>query len=109
VFSVIEARSMAPAGGAYVYGVDVLEAFRGRARFPPHGVAGALVQAALARAAALGLARLDMEVRAPASAAMVRRMGAKPVVARPLSLTRLLMATSGDYERLSIPVPRVSP
>lgn len=107
VFSVIEARSMAPAGGAYVYGVDVLEAFRGRARFPPHGVAGALVQAALARAAALGLARLDMEVRAPASAAMFRRMGAKPVVARPLSLTRLLMATSGDYERLSIPVPRV--
>jgi hypothetical protein len=39
---------------------------------------------------------------------MFRRMGAKPVVARPLSLTRLLMATSGDYERLSIPVPRVS-
>jgi len=109
VFSFIEARSMAPAGGAYVYGVDVLEAFRGRTRFPPHGVAGALVQAALERAAALGLARLDMEVRAPASAAMFRRMGARPVVARPLSLTRLLIATSGDYERLSIPVARISP
>lgn len=105
VFSFIEARSMAPAGGAYVYGVDVLEAFRGRARFPPHGVGGALVQAALERAAALGLARLDMEVRAPASAGLFRRMGARPVEAQPLSLTRLLMATSGEYERLSITVP----
>jgi ribosomal protein S18 acetylase RimI-like enzyme len=109
VFSFIEARSMAPSGGAYVYGIDVLEAFRGRARFPPHGVAGALVLAAMERAASLGLARLDMEVRAPASAAMFRRMGARPVTARPLSPTRLLMATSGDYERLSIAVPPRGP
>ncbi|MFN3449708.1 MAG: hypothetical protein ACK44F_13505, partial [Roseococcus sp.] len=44
------------------------------------------------------------EVRAPASAALFRRMGARPMTARPLSLGRLLMATAGDYERLCIPL-----
>ncbi|WP_027284980.1 GNAT family N-acetyltransferase [Rubritepida flocculans] len=104
VFSAIEARSRALPGGAYVYGIDVLEPFRGRARFPPHGVGGALLLAASAWAAARGLDRLEAEVRAPASAALFRRMGARPMTARPFSLGRLLMATAGDYERLCIPL-----
>ncbi|MCX8133921.1 MAG: hypothetical protein N3D18_08145 [Roseococcus sp.] len=104
VFSAIEARSRALPGGAYVYGIDVLEPFRGRARCPPHGVGGELLLAARAWAAARGLARLEAEVRAPASAALFRRMGARPMTARPFPLGRLLAATAGDYERLCIPV-----
>jgi ribosomal protein S18 acetylase RimI-like enzyme len=105
VFSWIEARSRARPGGAYIYGIDVLKRFRGQKRFPPHGVGGALIQAAIGRTASLGLAHLDMEVRTAAARALATRMGALPVVAQRLSLTALLMATSGDYTRLSITVP----
>jgi ribosomal protein S18 acetylase RimI-like enzyme len=104
VFAWIEARTQPRPGGAYLYGIDVLEGFRGRQRFPPHGVGGELIQAALGRCAMLGLAPLDMETRNPAAHALMTRMGAMPVVARRLSLTRLLLATSGDYERLSIAI-----
>lgn len=105
VFSFIEARSRARRGGAYIYGIDVLMRFRGQKRFPPDGVGGALIQAAIARTAELGLAHLDMEVRTAAARALATRKGARPVVAPRLSLTRLLMATSGDYSRLSIAIP----
>ncbi|MBX9748612.1 MAG: GNAT family N-acetyltransferase [Roseococcus sp.] len=105
VFSAIEARSRPRRGGAYLYGIDVLEGFRGRARFPPHGVGGALIDAAIRRSATLGLAPLEMETRNPAARALMTRMGARPVVARPLSWTGLLMATAGEYERLAITIP----
>ena len=105
VFSAIEARSRPSPGGAYLYGIDVLEGFRGRARHPPHGVGGELIRAAIGQTARLGLARLDMETRNPAARALMTRMGAEPVVAPRLSLTRLLMATAGDYERLTITIP----
>jgi hypothetical protein len=104
VFWAIEARSRASRGGAYLYGIDVLEGFRGRARFPPEGVGGALIAAAVRQSAALGLAALDMETRNPAARALMTRMGARPVRAARLSVTGLLMATAGDYERLSIPI-----
>lgn len=105
VFAFIEARSRARRGGAYIYGIDVLKRFRGQKRFPPLGVGGALIQAAIERTASLGLQHLDMEVRTPAARALATRMGARPVVAPRLSLTGLLMATSADYTRLSIAIP----
>jgi ribosomal protein S18 acetylase RimI-like enzyme len=104
VFSAIEARSRGGRGAAYLYGLDVLEAFRGRRRFPPDGVGGALLAAAIRQTAALGLAALDMETRNPAARALMTRMGARPVQAARLSFTGLLMATAGDYERLRIPI-----
>lgn len=105
VFSAIEARSRPCPGGAYLYGIDVLEAFRGHWRFPPRGVGGELIHAAIQRSAALGLTPLEMETRNPAARALMTRMGARPVVARRLSWTGLLMATAGDYERLGIAIP----
>jgi ribosomal protein S18 acetylase RimI-like enzyme len=105
VFSVIEARSRGGRGAAYLYGIDVLEGFRGRDRFPPEGVGGALLAAMVRQAGALGLAALEMETRNPAARALMTRMGARPVRAARFSFTGLLMATSGDYERLRIPIP----
>lgn len=105
VFSRIEARSRPRPGGAYIYGTDVLKRFRGQKRYPPHGVGGEMILAAIGRSAALGLAHLDMEVRTPAARALAMRMGARPVVAPRHSFTGLLMATSGDYTRLSIAIP----
>ncbi len=106
VFSLIEARSRAAPGGAYLYGIDVLEGFRGPSRFPPDGVGGALIRCAMQRANSLGATRLEMETRNPAARALMLRMGARPVTAPVLSWTRLLMASSGDYERLCIALPR---
>jgi GNAT superfamily N-acetyltransferase len=105
VFSAIEVRSRPRPGGIYLYGIDVLDAFRGHRRFPPRGVGGALLHAAIRRGAALGLTPLEMETRNPAARALMTRMGARPVVAPRFSWTGLLMATSGDYERLSIAIP----
>ena len=109
VFAWIEARSRARPGGAYIYGIDVLKRFRGHRQFPPHGIGGALIAAAIARTATLGLSALDMEVRTAAARALATRMGARPVVAPRLSLTGLLMATAADYERLSIAIPPPRP
>ncbi len=100
VFSWIEARTRPRPGGAYIYGLDVLKPWRGHKR--GRDVGGALMAAAVEAATRLGYASLDMEIRRPAIRALVRRAGAVPVVARPVSLTRLLMATAGDYERLTI-------
>lgn len=105
VFGWIEARTRPRPGGNYLYGIDVLQGFRGHRRFPPRGVGGELIRAALRRSAKLGLAPLDMETRNPAALALMTRMGARPLVARRLSLAGLLMATSGDYERLTIAIP----
>ena len=103
VFSWIEARTQPRLGGAYIYGIDVLKAWRGHR----HGrdVGGALIRAAVERCAQLGLTTLDMEVRRAAARALAVRMGAVPVVARRFSLTGLMVATSGEYERLSIAIP----
>jgi ribosomal protein S18 acetylase RimI-like enzyme len=102
VFGWIEARTRPRPGGGYIYGLDVLKPFRGH----KHGrdVGGALMQAAVRATARLGLTSLDMEIRRPAIRALVTRMGAVPVVAPRLSLTRLLMATAGDYQRMTIAV-----
>lgn len=104
VFSWIEARTQPRPGGAYIYGIDVLKPWRGH----KHGrdVGGALIRAAVEASARLGLATLDMEVRRVAARALAVRMGAVPVVAPRYSLTGLLVATSGEYERLSIRIPR---
>lgn len=104
VFSWIEARTRPRAGGGYIYGLDVLKPFRGHKR--GRDVGGALMQAAVAATARLGLASLDMEIRRPAIRALVTRMGAVPVMAPRLSWTRLLMATAGDYDRMTIAIPR---
>lgn len=104
IFSWIEARSRARPGGAYIYGIDVIKQFRGQRQFPPHGVGGALIQAAIERTQSLGLSQLDMEVRTAAARALAIRMGARPVIAPRFSLTGLLMATSADYVRLSIAI-----
>jgi hypothetical protein len=101
VFSWIEARTQPRPRGAYIYGMDVLKAWRGH----KHGrdVGGALMAAAIEAMTRLGYNSLDMEVRRPAARALARRAGAVPAAAAPrLSLTRLLMATAGDYERLTI-------
>ncbi|MEI6160333.1 MAG: hypothetical protein WCP77_10895 [Roseococcus sp.] len=103
VFAWIEARTRPRRDGGYIYGLDVLKRFRGHKR--GRDVGGALMQAAVAATARLGLSSLDMEIRRPAIRALVTRMGAVPVLAPRLSLTRLLMATAGDYERLSISIP----
>ncbi|MBS7791183.1 hypothetical protein KTR66_14360 [Roseococcus sp. SDR] len=100
VFSWIEARTRPRPGGAYIYGLDVLKAWRGHKR--GRDVGGALMAAAVAEATRLGYRSLDMEIRRPAIRALVRRAGAVPVVAPRLSLARLLMATAGDYERMTI-------
>lgn len=105
-FSWIEARSRARPGGAYIYGIDVLKPYRGQKRFPPNGVGGALIAGAVQHTKLLNLLCLDMEVRTAAARALAARMGAVPVVARRFSLTGLLMATSGDYTRLTITIPR---
>jgi GNAT superfamily N-acetyltransferase len=104
VFTWIEARTRPRPGGAYIYGLDVLKPWRGH----KHGrdVGGALMQAAVATTARLGFATLDMEIRRPAIRALVTRMGAVPVVAPRLSLTGWLMATAGDYERMTITISR---
>lgn len=108
VFSWIEARTRPRPGGAYIYGLDVLKAWRGHKR--GRDVGGALMAAAVAEATRLGCRHLDMEIRRPAIRALVRRAGAVPVVAPPLSLTRLLMATAGDYERMTIALtPEAAP
>ncbi|WPB85469.1 GNAT family N-acetyltransferase [Sediminicoccus rosea] len=102
VFSWIEARTQPRPRGAYVYGMDVLKAWRGH----KHGrdVGGALMAAAIEAMTRLGYTSLDMEVRRPTARALARRAGAVPAVAPRLSLTRLLMATAGEYERLTIPL-----
>lgn len=107
VFCWIEARTRPRPGGAYIYGIDVLKAWRGHKR--GRDVGGALIQAAVQACAQLGLATLDMEVRRVAARALALRMGAAPVVAPRSSLTGLLLATSGGYERLSIPIPARGP
>ncbi|MCA3186178.1 MAG: hypothetical protein INH13_21695 [Cupriavidus sp.] len=104
VYRVIEARSRPRPGGAYIYGLDVLKPFRGHKR--GRDVGGALVQAAIAATARLGLASLDMEIRRPAIRALVKRMGAVPVAAARLSFTGLLIASAGGYQRLTIQIPR---
>jgi len=106
VFTLIEARSRARAGGAYIYGMDVLKPYRGHKAARGHDVGGALMRAAIAHASALGLLHLDMEVRRATAKALARRMGAVPAVPRPFSLDRFLMAGAGEYERLTIPLPR---
>jgi len=112
VFSWIEARTRPRPGGAYIYGLDVLKPFRGHKPGRQTGgqtggrdVGGALIRAAVAETARLGLTSLDMEIRRPAIRALVTRMGAVPVAVSPLSLTQLLAATAGDYERLTIAIP----
>jgi ribosomal protein S18 acetylase RimI-like enzyme len=107
VFTAIEARTQPRPGGAYIYGLDVLKAWRGHKR--GRDVGGALMAAAVAEATRLGYRSLDMEIRRPAIRALVRRAGAVPVVAPRLSLTRLLMATAGDYERMTIALPAEAP
>lgn len=104
VFGWIEARTRPRAGGGYIYGLDVLKLYRGHKR--GRDVGGALMQAAVAATAQLGLASLDMEIRRPAIRALVTRMGAVPVVAPRFSLTALLMATAGDYDRMTIAIPQ---
>lgn len=106
VFSWIEARTRSGVGGAYFYGIDILQRFRGHKRFPPHGVGGELYLAAIRRCAALGFAHLDGEARNPAARALAHRMGFVAVL-QPRSLPeRVLMASAGDYTRLSFPIPR---
>lgn len=104
VYRVIEARSRPRPGGAYLYGIDVLKPWRGHRR--GRDVGGALIEAAIAATARLGLRTLDLEVRRPAARALFLRMGAVPVTAPRLSFTGLLIASAGDYQRLTIGVPR---
>jgi hypothetical protein len=104
VYQAIEARSRPRPGGAYLYGLDVLKPWRGHRR--GCDVGGALIQAAVATAARLGLRTFDGETRRPAARALALRMGAVPVSAPRLSLTGLLIASAGDYQRLTIPIPR---
>ena len=104
VFRVIEARSRPRPGGAYLYGLDVLKPWRGHRR--GRDVGGALIQAAVAAAARLGLRTLDMEVRRPAARALALRMGAAPVSAPRLSFAGLLVSSAGEYQRLTIGIPR---
>ena len=106
IFTRIEARSRAQPGGGYIYGMDVLKPYRGHKASRGHDVGGALMRTAIALASALGLNHLDMEVRRNTARALARRMGAVPVVPRLLSLDRFLMASAGEYERLTIPLPR---
>ena len=106
IFTMIEARSRARLGGGYIYGMDVLKPYRGHKASRGHDVGGALMRAAMAHASALGLCHLDMEVRRNTARALARRMGAVPVMPRPLSLDRFLMASAGEYERLTIPLPQ---
>ena len=105
-FTMIEARSRARPGGGYIYGMDVLKPYRGHKASRGHDVGGALMCAAIAHASARGLRHLDMEVRRATAKALARRMGAVPVVPRPMSLDRFLMASAGEYERLTISLPR---
>jgi hypothetical protein len=102
VFTWIEARTRPRPGGAYIYGLDVLKPWRGHKR--GRDVGGALMQAAITETMRLRLATLDMEIRRPAIRALVTRNGAVPVVAQRLSLTSLLMTTSGEYSRLTIAI-----
>lgn len=104
VYRVIEARSRPRPGGAYLYGIDVLKPWRGHRR--GRDVGGALIQAAIAATARLGLRTLDLEVRRPAARALFLRMGAVQVTAPRLSFTGLLIASAGDYQRLTIGIPR---
>jgi hypothetical protein len=104
VFRMIEARSRPRPGGAYLYGLDVLKPWRGHRR--GRDVGGALIQAAVAAAARLGLRTLDMEVRRPAARALALRMGAAPVSAPRLSFAGLLVSSAGEYQRLTIGIPR---
>ena len=80
----------------------MLKPWRGHKR--GRDVGGALMQAAITETMRLRLATLDMEIRRPAIRALVTRNGAVPVVAQRLSLTSLLMATSGEYSRLTIAI-----
>jgi len=105
IFTMIEARSRARPGGGYIYGMDVLKPYRGHKASRGHDVGGALMRAAIAHASSLGLRHLDMEVRRSNARALARRMGAIAVVPRPISLDRFLMASAGEYERLTIPLP----
>ncbi|MCA3260103.1 MAG: GNAT family N-acetyltransferase, partial [Rubrivivax sp.] len=85
VYRVIEAWSRPRPGGAYIYGLDVLKPWRGHRR--GRDVGGALIEAAIAATARLGLRTLDLEVRRPAARAFFLRMGAVPVTAPRLSFT----------------------
>jgi GNAT superfamily N-acetyltransferase len=94
VFTAIEARSRSR--GIYMYGLDVLEPFRGT------GVGRALYEAVFSFAVDQGGKLIELEAVNPTAIALAKRMGATEVIPSPFTLEHLLHLTAGPYRRFQI-------